>query len=343
MTSVSIRTPGAVAAGPAGAAHLATPGDRYRMVRLIRGFEEQAIGLVREGVIVGGIHPYIGQEAVAVGVCAALGAGDQITSTHRGHGHVLAKGADPARMLAELCGRSNGLNKGRGGSMHAADLSLGILGANGIVGAGAPIAVGAAWAAKQAGSGQVAVSFFGDGALNQGVLLESLNLAGMWRLPVIFVCEDNGYATTLPAATAVAGSATGRAAAFGIPAVEVDGMDTEAVLTAAADAAARARAGDGPSFLHCHTYRFEGHHSMELRMRLSYRTAEEIEAWRGRDPLAAAAALLDSTDLDRIDAEVAELLARAKEFALAGPVPDPAGASDYLYADGTVPRAGAPA
>ncbi|HEV2635701.1 MAG TPA: thiamine pyrophosphate-dependent dehydrogenase E1 component subunit alpha [Actinocrinis sp.] len=322
------------------AAHLATVADRYRMLRLIRGFEEQAIELVREGVIVGGIHPYIGQEAVAVGVCAALRADDQITSTHRGHGHVLAKGADPDRMLAELAGRTEGLNRGRGGSMHAADLSLGILGANGIVGAGAPIAVGAAWAAKQADGDRVAVSFFGDGALNQGVLLESLNLAAIWRLPVVFVCEDNGYATTLPASFAVAGGALARAAAFGIPAVDVDGMDTEAVLAAAAPAVARARVGDGPSFLVCRTYRFEGHHTMERRMKVAYRGADEIARWRERDPLPRAAALLPASHASVINAEVAALLAQARAFALAGEHPDPATACDFLYSDGTRPRAG---
>ena len=324
-----------------GAPQLESTAGRYRMVRLIRGFEEQAIDLVREGVIVGGIHPYIGQEAVAVGVCAALRDDDQITSTHRGHGHVLAKGVDPARMLAELAGRENGLNRGRGGSMHAADLSIGILGANGIVGAGAPIAVGAAWAAKQAGLDRVVATFFGDGALNQGVLLESLNLAAIWQLPVIFVCEDNGYATTLPAAFAVAGSAAGRAAAFGIPAAEVDGMDTEAVLGAATDAVARGRSGGGPSFLVCRTYRFEGHHTMERRMRLTYRSTDEIDQWRARDPLDSAAGLVPEAQRVDIDAEVAALLAAAREFALAGPHPDPAGASDYLYADGMRPRAGA--
>jgi TPP-dependent pyruvate/acetoin dehydrogenase alpha subunit len=164
----------------------------YRTVRLIRRFEERAIELVRTGDIVGGIHPYIGQEAVAAGVCAALRDDDIITSTHRGHGHVLAKGADPARMLAELAGRTTGLNQGRGGSMHAADFRLGIFGANAIVGANAPITVGAAWAARRAGSDRVAVSFFGDGAVNQGVLLESMNLAALWRLPVLFVCENKG-------------------------------------------------------------------------------------------------------------------------------------------------------
>ncbi|MEU4119563.1 thiamine pyrophosphate-dependent dehydrogenase E1 component subunit alpha [Kitasatospora sp. NPDC028055] len=335
-------------------APLATPAERYRMLRLIRGFEELALGLVKSGAIPGGIHPYIGQEAVAVGVCSALGPADRLTSTHRGHGHVLARGAAPDRLLAELAGRVDGLNGGRGGSMHAADLSLGILGANGIVGAGAPIAVGAAWAAKHAAAGAgggtgtgagvagspVAVSFFGDGALNQGVLLESLNLAAMWRLPVLFVCENNGYATTLPAATAVAGTATGRAAAFGIPAEQVDGMDTEAVRAAALRAVERARVGGGPGFLECRTYRYEGHHTMERRMKLRYRAPEEVAAWRERDPLARAAAPLDRATVAELDRSVNEQLAAAEEFALASAHPDPAGALDHLYADGLRPRAG---
>ncbi|MEV0531619.1 thiamine pyrophosphate-dependent dehydrogenase E1 component subunit alpha [Kitasatospora sp. NPDC050463] len=329
------------ARGGTGTAALGTPAQRYRMLRLIRGFEELALGLVKSGVITGGIHPYIGQEAVAVGVCAALDPGDRLTSTHRGHGHVLARGVDPCRLLAELAGRVDGLNRGRGGSMHAADLSLGILGANGIVGAGAPIAVGAAWAARQAGDGRVAVSFFGDGALNQGVLLESLNLAAMWRLPVVFVCENNGYATTLPAATAVAGTAVGRAAAFGIPAVTVDGMDTEAVRTATEEAVARARAGGGPGFLECRTYRFEGHHTMERRMKLRYRTPEEVADWRARDPLPRAAAAIGEAAATALDVAVAADLAEAERFALASELPDPEGALDYLYADGRRPRAGA--
>jgi pyruvate dehydrogenase E1 component alpha subunit len=225
--------------------------------------------------------------------------------------------------------------------MHAADLSLGILGANGIVGAGAPIAVGAAWAAQQAGEDRVTVSFFGDGALNQGVLLEAFNLAAIWRLPVLFVCENNGYATTLPASVAVGGSALGRAEAFGIPAVTVDGMDTEAVREAAAEAVARARRGDGPGFLECRTYRFEGHHTMERRMKTDYRTAEEIADWRSRDPLTRAAASLADDVRTAVDAEVARELAEAEEFALASAHPDPAGACDHLYADGLRPRAGA--
>ncbi|MFE6054353.1 thiamine pyrophosphate-dependent dehydrogenase E1 component subunit alpha [Kitasatospora sp. NPDC056446] len=337
---------------PGTPAPLGTAAERYRMLRLIRGFEELALALVKAGAIPGGIHPYIGQEAVAVGVCSALLPADRLTSTHRGHGHVLARGVAPHRLLAELLGRVDGLNGGRGGSMHAADLSLGILGANGMVGAGAPIAVGAAWAAQQEQAGQeqaghssagpspVAVAFFGDGALNQGVLLESLNLAAMWRLPVLFVCENNGYATTLPAATAVAGSATGRAAAFGIPAEEVDGMDTEAVRAAALRAVERAREGGGPGFLECRTYRYEGHHTMERRMKLRYRTPEEVEAWRERDPLSRAAALLAPGAAAALDLSVAEQLSAAEDFALASEHPDPAGALDHLYADGLRPRAG---
>ncbi|MEU8923002.1 thiamine pyrophosphate-dependent dehydrogenase E1 component subunit alpha [Kitasatospora sp. NPDC048545] len=344
--------PATAAGGPGRPADLGTTAGRYRMLRLIRGFEELALGLVKSGAIPGGIHPYIGQEAVAVGVCSALGPADRLTSTHRGHGHVLARGTAPHRLLAELLGRVGGSNGGRGGSMHAADVSLGILGANGIVGAGAPIAVGAAWAARQAAADRgpaepgpaervpVAVAFFGDGALNQGVLLESFNLAAMWRLPVLFVCENNGYATTLPAATAVAGSATGRAAGFGIPAEEVDGMDTEAVRAAALRAVERARGGDGPGFLECRTYRYEGHHTMERRMKLRYRAPEEVEAWRGRDPLPRAAALLDPATVAELDRSVAEQLSAAEEFALASEHPDPAGASDHLYADGLRPRAG---
>ncbi|WP_231607637.1 thiamine pyrophosphate-dependent dehydrogenase E1 component subunit alpha [Streptacidiphilus albus] len=316
-----------------------TPEALYRGMRLIRAFEETALSLVKSGEIVGGIHPYIGQEAVAVGVCAALRADDQLTSTHRGHGHVLAKGADPRRMLAELAGRENGLNHGRGGSMHAADLSLGVLGANGIVGAGAPIAAGAAWAALRQGLDRVVVTFFGDGALNQGVLLEAMNLAALWRLPVLFVCENNGYATTLSVRAGVAGSALGRAAAFGIPAEAVDGMDVEAVRSAAERAVERARSGAGPSFLECRTYRFEGHHTMERRVRLNYRSAEEIDSWRQRDPLERCDP--GAGRRAEIDREVDRLMAEAVEFALAGAHPDPAGALDHLYADGLRPRAGA--
>lgn len=314
----------------------------YRAMRLIRRFEERAIELVDSGELVGGIHPYIGQEAVAVGVCHALDPEDAVTSTHRGHGHVLAKGADPARMLAELLGRTTGLNHGRGGSMHAADLSLRILGANGIVGAGVPMAVGAAWAAQAHGTRPAAVAtFFGDGALNQGVVLEAMNLAAVRKAPVIFVCENNGYATTLPAAFAVAGSARGRAEAFAIPVAEVDGMDVRAVRAAADEAVERARAGGGPTFLDCATYRFLGHHTAERGMEVAYRTEEEIERWRSRDPLPREAALLDPGLVAQTDTEIEAVMDAAVEFARSGPHPERSAALDYAYASGLKPRAGA--
>lgn len=312
----------------------------YRTVRLIRRFEDRAIELVRSGDIVGGIHPYTGQEAVAAGVCAALRADDMITSTHRGHGHVLAKGADPARMLAELTGRATGLNRGRGGSMHAADFGLGILGANAIVGANGAITAGAAWAARQAGDDRVAVSFFGDGAVNQGVLLEAMNLAALWRLPVLFVCENNGYATTLTVADAVAGTITGRGEAFGIPSVTVDGMDPRTVLDAAREAVDRARTGDGPSLIECLTYRFDAHHTWEHRAGVRYRDDDEVRSGRQRDPVVIQGARVADAERERIDAEIESTMDTAVTFALDSPHPDPAGALDYLYATGMRARPG---
>jgi TPP-dependent pyruvate/acetoin dehydrogenase alpha subunit len=312
----------------------------YRSMRLIRSFEECALAMVKSGEIVGGIHPYIGEEAVAVGVCAALLPSDLITSTHRGHGHVLAKGSDPARMLAELCGRATGLNRGRGGSMHAADVSVGILGANAIVGGAAPIAAGAAWASQRAGSGQVVVTFFGDGALNQGVLLETMNLAALWKLPVIFVCENNGYATTMATSGAVAGSASGRAAGFGMPGVTVDGMDVAAVLEATASAVSRARAGEGPTLIEAMTYRYGPHHTIELRIRLSYRSEAEIAEWRARDPLEIQAARLPAGLRSSIDAEVGAVIEAARAFACSSPEPSPDDALEFLYASGMTGRGG---
>ncbi len=312
----------------------------YRTVRLIRRFEERAIELVRSGVIAGGIHPYIGEEAIAAGTCAALRPDDVITSTHRGHGHVLAKGSDPVRMLAELAGRVTGLNRGRGGSMHAADVSVGILGANAIVGAAAPIATGAAWAARRAGSDRVAVTYFGDGAVNQGVLLETLNLASLWQVPVIFVCENNGFATSMRVESSTAGTITGRAAAFGIPAATIDGMDPETVFAATTEAVTRARSGGGPTFLECVTYRFDAHHTWEHAARPRYRTDEEVAAGSVRDPLAIQAARVPADVRDRIDAEIEALLDEAVRFATGSAEPDPAGALDFLYADGLRARAG---
>jgi acetoin:2,6-dichlorophenolindophenol oxidoreductase subunit alpha len=312
--------------------------DLYRTVRMIRRFEERAVEFVRSGEIVGGIHPYVGQEAIAAGVCAALTDADVITSTHRGHGHVLARGVDPARLFAELMGRESGLNKGRGGSMHAADFSLGILGANAIVGAAGSIATGAAWALRQRGRDSVAVTFFGDGAMNEGMLLEAFNLAALWQVPVIFVCENNGYATTMPVESAVAGSITGRARAFGIPAFTIDGQDPETVLKASLAAVARARAGKGPTFLECITYRFDAHHTFEHRARLTYRSPEELAAGRSRDPVEIQGARLTADERAAVDAEVEVLLDAAAEFALGSAHPDPAGALDYLYASPEVLR-----
>jgi acetoin:2,6-dichlorophenolindophenol oxidoreductase subunit alpha len=317
-----------------------TPAGLYRTVRLIRRFEEVAIDLVRSGEIVGGIHPYIGEEAIAAGACAALRDDDAITSTHRGHGHVLAKGADPARMLAELAGRVTGLNRGRGGSMHAADFSLGILGANAIVGAAAPIAAGAAWAAARLGRDRVVVSFFGDGAVSQGVLLETLNLAALRAVPVVFVCENNRFSTSMRVEQVVAGSITGRAEAFGIPAHVVDGMDPQAVHDATAAAVALARSGGGPSFLECRTYRGDAHHTMEYRSRPRYRTDDEIRDGRSRDPVEIAGDRLPLGVRAAIDTEIEAVLAAALEFTRAAAKPDPAGALDYLYADGMTTRPG---
>jgi pyruvate dehydrogenase E1 component alpha subunit len=319
---------------------MADAAELYRTVRLIRRFEERAIELVRAGVIVGGIHPYIGEEAIAAGVCAALRREDLITSTHRGHGHVLAKGADPIRMLAELAGRETGLNGGRGGSMHAADVGVGVYGANAIVGAAAAIAAGAAWSHRGAGRDRVAVTFFGDGAVNQGVLLETMNLASLRRLPVVFVCENNGFATTMRVRDTTAGSITGRAEAFGIPSSTVDGQDPEMVLAAASAAVRRARAGEGPSFLECLTYRFDAHHTWEHSVRPRYRTDEEVAAGRARDPVAIQAARVPPEVRERIDAEIEALLDEAERFVQASPEPDPAGALDHLYAAGNLGRPG---
>jgi acetoin:2,6-dichlorophenolindophenol oxidoreductase subunit alpha len=337
MTGMGLEVPSAPVAGSQLTADSA---GLYRTVRLIRRFEQRAIELVRSGVIPGGIHPYIGEEAIAAGVCAALRTDDIITSTHRGHGHVLAKGADPIRMLAELAGRETGLNRGRGGSMHAADVSVGIYGANAMVGASAAIATGAAWWQRHTGHDRVAVTFFGDGAVNQGVLLEALNLASLWHAPVLFVCENNRFATTTRIEDSTAGTITGRAAAFGIPAETVDGMDPELVLAAATAAVTRARAGEGPSFIECLTYRFDAHHTWEHTARPRYRTAEEVAAGSVRDPLQVQAERVPEQLRARIDAEIEALLDEAVRFVADSPDPDPSAALDFLYADGLRGRTG---
>ena len=314
--------------------------ELYRTMLLIRRFEERVVELVNTNEIAGVTHEYVGQEAVATGVCAALQPDDVLTSTHRGHGHLIAKGADVRRMMAELLGRVDGLNRARGGSMHIADLSLGIYGANGIVAAGAPFAAGAAWSFSVAGSGRIAVTFFGDGGANQGVLHETMNLAALWQLPLVFVCENNGYAVSLAQDRSTAGSLVERAAAYGMAAEWVDGMDVDAVLEAASRAVARARAGEGPTFLECRTYRFFGHHTAERTMKLGYRTDEEIETWRLRDPVATAEAALDAGEREREAAEVEALLDDAIAFARESARPEPSDALAYVYATGLRPREG---
>jgi acetoin:2,6-dichlorophenolindophenol oxidoreductase subunit alpha len=316
------------------------PEDLYRTIRLIRRFEERAIELVRSGDIVSGIHPCIGQEAVAAGLGAALRRDDIVMANHRGHGHLLAKGSDPGRLFAELAGRAGGVARGRGGSFHPSDFSVGVYGSTGTVGHGAPMAAGVAWALARSGSDRVAVSIFGDGAVSQGALLESFNLAALWRVPVIFVCENNGYATTLPVQTAVAGSITGRAAAFGIPAGTFDGMDPEPVFAAAAGAVARARAGQGPTFLEFSTYRFDGHHTFEHVTRLHYRDKAEVARWRSRDPLDLQAGRVPAGQRERIDEEIEAQLDVAVRYALDSPRLGPADAFDHLYATGQRTRAG---
>ncbi len=314
--------------------------DLYRRMLTIRRFEERVVDLVNANEIAGVTHEYVGQEAVATGVCAVLEDDDVITSTHRGHGHLIAKGAEVRRMMAELLGRVDGLNRGRGGSMHVADLSLGIYGANGIVAAGSPFAAGAAWSFSVDGSRRAAVTFFGDGGANQGVLHETMNLAALWSLPLVFVCENNGYAVTLSQERSTAGSLIDRAAAYGMAAEWVDGMDVEAVLGAARRAVARARDGGGPTFLECRTYRFFGHHTAERTMKLGYRTEEEIERWRERDPVVASGGKLEMHVRERIDREVEELLDAAVAFARESPRPSPDDALEYVYASGPRPRSG---
>jgi TPP-dependent pyruvate/acetoin dehydrogenase alpha subunit len=316
------------------------PEDLYRVMKLIRRFEEQALQLVKSGEIISGIHSCIGQEAVAAGTGAALRRDDVMLANHRAHGQLLAKGSDPGRLLAELAGRTNGVARGRGGSFHPSDFTVGVFGSSGSVGHGAPLATGAAWALARAGSDRVAVSVFGDGAVNQGALLESFNLAALWRVPVVFICENNLYATTLGVGASVAGTITGRAEAFGIPAESVDGMDPEPVHDAVARAVARARAGQGPTFLEFRTYRFGGHHTFESTTRLRYRDQAEIDAWQARDPMPLQAGRVAPAVRDEIDACVEAAVAAAVRFALAGPKPDPGQAGEYLYASGLRTRPG---
>ena len=309
--------------------------DALRKMHLIRRFEEAAEDSYIKGKSYGTMHLSIGQEASAVGVCAALTARDAITSTHRGHGHCIAKGADVKLMFAEFLGRETGYCKGRGGSMHIADPSQGNLGANGIVGGGLPIAIGAAFSAKRRKTGAVAVSFFGDGANNEGAFHEALNLASVWKLPAVFVCENNlyGMSVSTERSTAVKDVAT-RAAAYAMPGVIVDGNDFAAVAAAAFEAADRAREGEGPTLIECKTYRTKGHSRSD---RNKYRTREEIEAWRARDPIAlfetelAALGIATRAELDALAADALAEVEAGVAFAEASPVPSVDHLLDNVY------------
>jgi TPP-dependent pyruvate/acetoin dehydrogenase alpha subunit len=298
----------------------------YRQMQRIRAFELAVYNGVRRGVIAGGPHLYVGEEAVAVGVCSALQPTDYITSTHRGHGHLIAKGGQMKPMMAEILGKATGYCRGKGGSMHIADLDLGILGANGIVGGGIPTAVGAALSSKLKGGGWVVVSFFGDGAANTGSFHESLNMAGAWKLPVIFVCENNTFAMFTPMSwtTPIADIAI-RAAGYGMPGVIVDGNDVLAVYQATVKAGERALSGEGPTLVECKTYRFLGHYVGEPE---DYRTPAEVEIHKQNDPLPRFARSLKEMGIltDEIDeniiCEVEQEAREALEFAIDSPDPD---------------------
>ena len=299
----------------------------YRRMVMIRLFEEQVNELYTRALMPGLAHLYVGQEGVAVGICEALRKDDYVTSTHRGHGHCLAKGAAPDRMFAELLGKEAGYCRGKGGSMHIADPATGNLGANAIVGGSTGIATGAAFTAKHLKTGQVAVCFFGEGALGQGVLYEVMNLAALWKLPVIYVCENNLYNEYTHYSETTAGDILDRGRAFGVPAESVDGQDVRAVHATASKLVERARRGDGPAFLVCNTYRYTGHHVGDIN-REYYRSKQEEQEWKGqRDPIKLHGGwmvkenLADSSALAQIEAEVRKEMQTAVDFAIAAPYP----------------------
>ena len=310
----------------------------YTNMVAVRLFETQVNELYTRALMPGLAHLYIGEEAVAVGVCEALEQTDYITSTHRGHGHCLAKGASPDRMFAELLGKEAGYCKGKGGSMHIADPATGNLGANAIVCGSAGIATGAAFSAKHLGTGRVSVCFFGEGALGQGILYEVMNLAELFKLPVIYVCENNLYTEYTHYSETTAGDILSRATAFGLLAATVDGQDVRAVYEAAHILIERARSGVGPGFLLCNTYRYHGHHVGDIN-REYYRSKKEEQRWKNeRDPIANFAKWLmdqkvaDKTKLDAIEAEFADEMRKAVEFAVAAPYPVHREVGEDVYA-----------
>jgi acetoin:2,6-dichlorophenolindophenol oxidoreductase subunit alpha len=315
--------------------------EMYRRMHRVRHFEQKIKDLLTAGEIPGFAHVSIGEEATAVGICAALRPADRITSTHRGHGHLIAKGGDVERMMAEIFGKRTGYCKGKGGSMHIADFSLGILGANGIVGGGIPIATGSALAAKLGHSSDVTACFFGDGAANEGTFHESLNLASIWKLPVIYVCENNGFGEFTPtgAVTSVKDIAV-RAKGYDIPGYVVDGNNVLEVYRYAGEAAARARSGEGPTLLECKTYRWEGHVVGEQAFITgSYRSDDEVARWKARCPIIALekevleSGLIKHEELERIVKETHEQVEAAVEFARKSPLPEPAEANEDLWVE----------
>ena len=310
--------------------------DLYLRMRRIREFETKAMGFFADGRIHGAVHLYTGEEAVAAGICMSLRDDDYITSTHRGHGHIIAKGGDMKYMMAELFGRETGYCKGKGGSMHIADTSKGILGANGVVGAGLTIAVGAGLSCSYRGTDQVCVCFFGDGATNQGTFHESLNLASLWNLPVVFVCENNGYAISVSQARHMKiKDISLRAAAYGIPGVTVDGNDAIAVYEAGRQAVHHARTGEGPTLIECKTWRQRGHFEGDMAR---YKTPEEQESWLARDPLPHFIALMlengfSEKEIKDLDQSVADEMEVAIQFAEDSPYPSIESAVEDIYTD----------
>src|SRR6201997_2039336 len=314
-----------------------TQREMLRQMLTIRRFEERASADYHAGKIYGVVHCYIGQEAVAVGVCTALDRSDWIISTHRGHGHCIAKGADLDRMMAELYGRQTGYCKGKGGSMHIADFGIGMLGANGIVAGGIAIVTGAGLAAQMEKKGGVAVSFFGDGASNAGPFHECLNIAATWKLPMLYVCENNMYAAQTPAAaTHALSDVASRAAGYGIPGVVVDGNDVFAVYQAAHAAVERARTGGGPTLIECKTYRWRAH--TERRGQPDPRDRTEVETWLRRDPIALLSQQLreqgdlDDGGMEAMEREIMAALEAAVAFAEASPFPLPEQATEDAFA-----------
>jgi len=310
----------------------------YRGMVEIREFELKAREIFRSGKMPGFIHVYIGEEAIATGVCAQLKRDDYVASTHRGHGHALAKGISARAVMAELMGAEEGCSGGRGGTMHLYDATAGFLGSNGVVPPGILIASGAALSAKVRGSGQVAVAFFGDGAVNNGAFHEGLNLAATWNLPVLFVCENNLYATEMPFEQATKNTnVASRAAAYKIPGVQVDGNDVLDVYQKTGEAVARARRGEGPTLLECLTYRWYGHHEGDPGT--AYRTKNEIARWKANDPVqrlrdySIKASLATADDFKNIDREVERIIQDCADFALAGRQPDVRTALDHVFSN----------